>query len=85
METYKFTNKEVKIPSHDSDVNLILPNGRVIILQFRPSNADIDTNGSLDIILPECQDMVVYENDYLENSSCVNKVKQITTELPFGE
>ena len=85
METYKHKDIHIKIPKYDSNVNIELPDGNILLLQFRPSNADIDTRGSFDIILPKRQDIVIYKSDSLTKPVFVNRVKQITTELPFGE
>lgn len=80
---YKHKNIDIKIPKYDSDVNIELPDGNVVVLQFRSSNADIDTRGSFDIILPQTQSIIAYRSQSLDKPSYVKRVQQITTELPF--
>ena len=66
MAKYKFKDIPVKIPAHDCDVTLIFPNGKQLIVQCRPSNAEGDYPGSLDIILPDNQWVTNWEGDEMK-------------------
>jgi hypothetical protein len=88
---YKFTTQTVKMPKHDSDVELIFPGGQKIVIQARPSNADKNYNGSLDIILPKDDDICIWEGNDMQPSKMgitgeqhERVGKQIVIELPGG-
>ncbi len=49
----KFKDFQIDLPNHDCDVTIRFPGGKELVVQVRPSNGDIDYNGSLDIILPD--------------------------------
>lgn len=83
--------KEIVIdaPSHDCDIKINLPSGKSVTVQLRPSNADVRYNGSLDIVLPDKQLVVCWEDDDLTSASAPEPkrqherlTKQICTELP---
>lgn len=64
-ETDYGTNSDVilKLPQNDVDIDVVLPNGRSVVLQWRMEGA------SLDLILPEPKLMVhTWEGDDLEPS-----------------
>lgn len=88
--SYKFTETKVKVPEHDSDVILQLPNGKEITIQFRPSNADTNYPGSLDIILPDNEDVTCWEGDDMKPAKKSGPqahcrfAKQLMMTLPFG-
>lgn len=87
MENYKYTEHTVDIPTHDCDVNLKLPNGKVISIQFRPSNADTNYNGSLDFILPYNEDVTCWQGDDMDpapGKGHERYAKQLMMELPFN-
>jgi len=65
---YKHSDFCVDIPNHDCDVTIKLNSGKEILVQIRPSNADGDYNGSLDVILSENLVVLCYEGDNMENS-----------------
>ena len=44
---YNTSNVEINIPAHDTDIDLTLPNGDRIVLQFR-----LESN-TLDVLLPQ--------------------------------
>jgi hypothetical protein len=64
----EFSNLRICIPTHDCDVAIELPGGKEITLQFRPSNADVHYNGSLDIILPDNDIVSCFEGDDLKKA-----------------
>jgi hypothetical protein len=39
---YKFSNKTVKLPKHDSDLRVKLPNGLELLIQYRNENDTTD-------------------------------------------
>ena len=57
-------------------------------IQARPSNADVNYNGSLDIILPDDQCVTNWKGDDMEAAPGIKgqahtrKAKQLVTELP---
>lgn len=86
---FKFTEKRIKLPRHDCDVILVFPGGKELTIQMRSSNADVNYNGSLDIILPENQLVTAWEGDDMKDSKAPNKrrqhqriAKQFVAELP---
>ena len=85
----KFKEIKVKIPQFDCDVTLIFPSGKEVVIQARPSNADVNYNGSLDIILPDNQVVTNWWGDDMQPavpsegcSACDLLAKQLVTELP---
>lgn len=84
----KFKTIDVKMPKHDCDVVLTFTSGKRITLQARPGNADIDYNGSFDIILPDDQVVTCWRGDDMEPAKRVGKheherkAKQLVIELP---
>lgn len=84
----KYKKKKVKIPNHDFDLVLTFHNGKEVIIQARPSNADVDYNGSLDIILPENMHVANWAGDEMKPAKAAHKhpeirfAKQLVTELP---
>lgn len=85
---YKFREVRVEMPDdRDSDVVLEFPGGSEVTIQARPSNADVDYNGSLDIILDRNRNVTNWEGDDMEPSMAVGEestrlAKQLVTELP---
>lgn len=83
-----FKTINVEVPSHDCDVEIVFPGGEKMIVQCRPSNASESYEGSLDIILPKDQIVLVWEGDDMKPSKSVNGdetariAKQLVTELP---
>jgi hypothetical protein len=70
----------ISLSYRDKDVCLVFPNGQEITIQYRPSNADgEDYLGSLDIILPNPQPVIVVD-DQLQPTD--NPSKQIILEIP---
>ena len=87
MKKYKFKTTKVKIPTHDCDVELIFPSGNIITIQSRPSNAELEYNGSLDIILPFDQYVTNWKGDDMEPAPAsrrahTRETKQIVMEIP---
>lgn len=72
---------EVDIPDSDFDVNLRFPSGEIVVIQVRPSNADKNYAGSLDIILPRNQSVCTFYGDDMSPPKG-SLVKQIVTEIP---
>lgn len=87
---YKFTTKSIKLPKYDCDIELTFPSGKTITIQSRPSNADTDYDGSLDILLPDPQTVTCWQGDDMEPAPAYDKknthirtnVSQIVLELP---
>lgn len=81
-----FKTIQVEMPHHDCDVLLTFPSGKTVIIQVRPSNADINYNGSLDIILPNDQLVTNWQGDMSPAPAArqdhTRKAKQLVTELP---
>ncbi|RDJ34917.1 MAG: hypothetical protein DWQ19_08770 [Crenarchaeota archaeon] len=63
---YKFTTQTVKMPENDCDVILQFPSGKEVLIQARPTNAEEDYDGSLDIILPEDMPVINWQGDDME-------------------
>ena len=87
----RFEEKLVVMPNHDCDVVLEFPGGDRVVIQARPSNADVDYNGSLDFILPGNQGVTCWVGDDLEPAPQLNPgkarqheriAKQLAMELP---
>lgn len=85
------TKQTVVVPNHDSDVSIQLPNGHIMQLQFRPSNADVNSPGTFDIIFPYNMEIESYRGDNLKPSKKVEgglghirKCKQLVTRLPWS-
>lgn len=81
--------KKIHLPEADCDIVLVFPNGEELELQHRPSNADVDYNGSFDIILPHNTPVFTYLGDNLEPSKCayvgqehMRRCKQIVFAIP---
>ena len=78
----------VDVPKIDCDVMSKLPGGvDWIQVQLRPSNADTNYNGSLDVILPRDQAVTCWYGDSMQPSQSTDDPntrigKQIVTELP---
>lgn len=86
---FKFKTIDVTVPVHDCDVVLLFPSGKTVTIQCRPSNADLDYNGSLDVILPSNRVVTCWKGDNMEPSTAIRDsnqeirlAKQIVTELP---
>jgi hypothetical protein len=84
----KFKEIKVKLPRHDADVVIEFPGGKTLTIQARPSNADVNYNGSLDIILPDNQAVTNWEGDDMKpakgvrGQACTRIAKQLVTDLP---
>jgi len=84
----KFSTIDVDVPEHDCDIVLKFPTGEIITIQARPSNAETDYNGSLDIILPKDQPVTNWLGDDMAPSpkvgktQCCRLAKQLVMELP---
>lgn len=86
---HTYTQRTIKVPEIDCDFFLKFPSGKVVQIQCRPSNADVDYNGSLDIILPDNQYVINWKGDHMAPSKASSKkipyerfAKQLCTELP---
>ncbi len=86
---YKFEEYEFVAPEHDFDVTIVFPSGKKVTIQARPSNADVNYNGSLDIILPKNQAVTNWSGDDMLPAKAVSKkspeiriAKQLVTDLP---
>jgi hypothetical protein len=91
MTTRILREHMVNVPEGDCDVILNLPSGKQVVVQLRPSNADTNYNGSLDIILPEDTLVACYIGDDLEPAPEAQlmrgrkherRAKQLVMELP---
>ena len=79
----------VKVPDEDCDIILKFSSGKKVVIQARPSNADINYSGSLDIILPRKQVVILWKNFDMAEAPAIDSerqfmrlTKQIVTELP---
>ena len=78
----------VDVSENDCDVVLRFRGGKEIIVQCRPSNADVGYEGSLDILLPENQVVTCWEGDEMQPAKDVRGrphiriAKQLVLELP---
>lgn len=84
----QFTTTEVRLPDHDCDIVLKFPSGKELLIQARPSNADVNYNGSLDIVLPDNQAVILWEGDEMQAAKATDPklphervAKQLVTEL----
>lgn len=87
MSDYKFSTIPVKLPDHDCDVEIVFPSGHKVVVQVRPSNADIDYEGSLDFILPYDMAVTCWKGDDMEDAPelCaphIRQAKQLVAEIP---
>ena len=90
MRTYQ--NFDIEAPTHDFDVTIRFPNGKTVQVQARPSNADVNYNGSLDFILPDNACVTCWIDDDMRDAPPFNGedrpherlAKQLVTELPWG-
>ena len=64
----EFKHRTVIMPKCDCDLTIKFPGGEEITIQARPSNADVNCNGSLDIILPTDQPVTTWKGDDMEDS-----------------
>jgi len=88
----KFIERRIAVPSHDCDIVLEFPGGKQMTIQCRPSNADTNYNGSLDILLPNntcvcCwkgQDMEAAPQAKGKGRSHERMADQLVMELPFS-
>lgn len=84
----KFTEYRYVAPDHDFDLVIVFPSGKEVLIQARPSNADMNYNGSLDIVLPNTQAVTNWDGDDMQPAKGVSKqpwtrlAKQLVTELP---
>lgn len=90
-EGLRFKEIVVQLPKHDADVVIEFPGGEQLTIQARPSNADVDYNGSLDIILPTDQAVTNWRGDDMEPAPEFHPegqhpetryAKQLVTDLP---
>lgn len=78
----------VELPKADCDVVIVFPGGDELLIQARPSNADTDYNGSLDIILPDDQEVCCWIGSEMTPAPAVGRqahvrlAEQLVTELP---
>ena len=61
----------VELPKWDADVVIVFPGGEELVVQARPSNADVNYNGSLDIILPTDQVVTARKGDDMEHAPAI--------------
>lgn len=83
----KFTELTVEVPDHDCDITLQFPSGKDVVVQARPSNADTNYNGSLDIILHDNTHVICWYGDDMADAPEGSRpherlCKQLCTELP---
>lgn len=86
----QFTATRLEVPDHDNDIELVFRSGKRILIQCRPSNADVDYNGSLDIILPDNMVVTNWFGDDMQPApatgvgihDCERMAKQLVLELP---
>lgn len=88
----QFKEIAVDLPKHDCDVVIRFPGGKELIVQARPSNADVNSNGSLDFVLPQDQVVTCWKGDDMESAppasdhmtkdDHIRVIKQMATELP---
>jgi hypothetical protein len=80
---------DVKMPEYDCDVMLNFPSGKRVMIQSRPSNADVNYNGSLDVCLPDNQVVTNWIGDSMEAAPKWSRggaherlAKQLVMEIP---
>lgn len=85
-------DQRISIPDGDNDVILVFPNGKEIHIQIRPSNADTNYNGSLDICLPEPATVTTWQDMDLTDSTRtlagrehIRTVQQLSMEIPSAQ
>ncbi len=88
----EFREIEVIMPCFDADVVVKFPSGKKLVIQARPSNADVNYTGSLDVILPDDKTIVTcWVGDDMEAGAAVcddprqqhiRFAKQLVFELP---
>jgi hypothetical protein len=59
-DRYTFTTATLQLPRHECDVDLVLPNGQVISLQYRLEGP------SLDVVLPEDTYVTNWQGDDMD-------------------
>jgi hypothetical protein len=81
---------KVNVSDGDADVVLVFPDGQEMVIQLRPSNADTDYNGTMDIILPRNQSVVNWIGENMEEAPAMNpdkphirEARHLYTELPY--
>ena len=67
-----FKEINVDVPDHDCDILIKFPGGKVLTVQLRPGNADVNCNGSLDIVLPENQLVTCWEGIDMKDAEAPN-------------
>lgn len=82
-----FKEIAVDVPTCDCDITLRFANGECVTVQCRPSNADVNYNGSLDIILPKDQAVTCWQGDDMASApehgaEHIRLAKQLVMELP---
>jgi hypothetical protein len=87
--SHKDCETRVFVPTEDHDVVIVFPGGKELTVQLRPSNADTNYNGSLDIILPENDVVTCWKGDDMQaapkGKNCRTHerlAKQLVTQLP---
>lgn len=90
-EKFPFVEIPVDLPAHDADVVIRFPGGKELLIQARPSNADVNYNGSLDIVLPDDTVVTNWRGDDMESAPEAfpgrgrpheRTAKQLVVELP---
>lgn len=95
MATLSLTDGEsgvFHVGKKDCDVRIVFPGGKELLIEIRPSNAEEDYNGSLDIILPGNTCVECYKwSDVYKPAKPINDnrhqqhiriAKQLVAELP---
>ena len=82
----EYRHIKIDLPDSDFDVTLRFPSGKEIQLQARPSNADVHTEGSFDIVFPHTTSVTLWEDDDMTPASRwrrdhIRAVKQCAMEL----
>jgi hypothetical protein len=85
----QFKTKLVRVPDCDCDITLVFPSKEEITIQCRPSNADENYKGSLDILLPNNTNVICWEGDDMTPARATHPdlpegryAKQLCIELP---
>jgi hypothetical protein len=71
---------EITLPLHDTDVNLVLPNGDTIALQYRVEGP------SIDVVLPYDTSVTNWKGEDMEDApkcgkECIRLAKQLVIDL----
>jgi len=79
-QSYRFGTVEVTLPHHECDVNLRLPHGEVIALQYRLESP------SIDVVMPDNVAVTNWEGDDMQPAKSIKrahirKAKQIVLDL----